>query len=229
MIDTNEIKKIANKFGADLCGIASIDRFENAPIGFHPKDIFPENQSIISIACKTLESTIDLTNPIPYSTVENIILGKVQSIAVSICLEIENRGNIAFIMPSAPYDYWDNEKMEARGLLSLKHIGYYAGIAIIGKNSLLCNQQFGNLIRLGAILTDLKLEPDTIPNELFCLDNCNLCITNCPVGAIDNNFHVNQKKCRLNSEGINKRGVEITVCNNCRKVCPYRSGYKKRN
>ncbi len=27
--------------GADLCGIASIDRFANAPKGYHPLDVFP--------------------------------------------------------------------------------------------------------------------------------------------------------------------------------------------
>ncbi len=38
-ISQNEIKQIVIKHGADLFGIASIDRFDGAPKGFHPVDI----------------------------------------------------------------------------------------------------------------------------------------------------------------------------------------------
>jgi hypothetical protein len=38
-IDQNEIKHIVIKSGADLFGIAPIDRFDGAPKGFHPIDI----------------------------------------------------------------------------------------------------------------------------------------------------------------------------------------------
>ncbi len=35
--------------GADLCGIASIDRFANAPKGYHPLDVFTACKSVISL------------------------------------------------------------------------------------------------------------------------------------------------------------------------------------
>ena len=35
-----EIKSIAFDLGADLCGIAPVDRFSSAPKGFHPIDIY---------------------------------------------------------------------------------------------------------------------------------------------------------------------------------------------
>lgn len=42
MIDSNEIKKFLYNSGADACGIAPVERFKNAPEGFHPKDIYSD-------------------------------------------------------------------------------------------------------------------------------------------------------------------------------------------
>ena len=36
MIDNKQVKEILFGLGADLCGIASIDRFNDAPKGYHP-------------------------------------------------------------------------------------------------------------------------------------------------------------------------------------------------
>lgn len=56
MIKASEIKKIVLDFGADLCGIASIDRFKNAPEGFRPTDLYPDTKSVIVFAKKLPES-----------------------------------------------------------------------------------------------------------------------------------------------------------------------------
>lgn len=34
-----QIREIVLSYGADLCGFADIDRFSNAPDGFHPANI----------------------------------------------------------------------------------------------------------------------------------------------------------------------------------------------
>jgi epoxyqueuosine reductase QueG len=34
-MDSNHIKQILYDFGTDICGIASIDRFDKSPEGFH--------------------------------------------------------------------------------------------------------------------------------------------------------------------------------------------------
>ena len=36
MITNKEVKEIAYSLGADLCGIAPVERFKDAPTGFHP-------------------------------------------------------------------------------------------------------------------------------------------------------------------------------------------------
>ena len=35
MIDAAQVKQLAMRYGADLCGIAPVRRFDGAPAGFH--------------------------------------------------------------------------------------------------------------------------------------------------------------------------------------------------
>ena len=52
MIDNKQVKEILFGLGADLCGIASIDRFNDAPKGYHPTDVLPTCKSVISFGCR---------------------------------------------------------------------------------------------------------------------------------------------------------------------------------
>jgi len=228
MIKSTEIKELAKELGADLCGIASIDRFEDSPTGFHPMDVYRNTNSVISIACRIPESSMNIASPYPYTAIENIVSGKVGQIALSLTLYLEKCGYHALLIPSDPYDYWDAETMTGKGILSLKHLGYKAGIGTIGKNSLLCNNEYGNLIKLGAVITDAVMTADPVMKDNLCQDNCSLCIDSCPVGAIGLNGEVSQKKCREFSEVNNKRGIEIYACHACRSVCPNRNGKRSR-
>jgi epoxyqueuosine reductase len=217
------IKEMAHKLGADLCGIAPVERFDNAPNGFHPYDIYPGTKSVIVIAKREIESTLHTKSPVPYTFSTEITLQKVFSITIDLIYEIEKAGFFAVPVPSEPYEYWDESTMTGKGILSLKHAGHQAGLGVIGRNSLLVNQKYGNLMRLGAILTNANLEGDAIQALDLCSDSCNLCIKNCPVEAINCN-QVDQSKCRPNSAIVNKKGYSLYTCNICRKVCPNRAG-----
>jgi len=224
MITSIEIKDLATGLGADLCGIASVDRFVDAPKGFHPTDVYRNTNSVISFACRIPGSSMNIASPYPYTAIENIVSARVSQIALSLTLYLEKFGYHALLIPSDPYDYWDAETLTGKGILSLKHLGYKAGIGTIGKNSLLCNKEYGNLIKLGAVITDAVLTEDPLITGNLCKDSCTLCIDSCPVGAIGLKGVVSQKKCREFSEINNKRGIEIYACNACRSVCPNRNG-----
>ena len=40
-ISNHEVKEIVYSLGAVLCGVACLERFNNAPKGFHPLDVLP--------------------------------------------------------------------------------------------------------------------------------------------------------------------------------------------
>jgi len=124
-----------------------------------------------------------------------------------------------------PYEYWDAENTEGRGLLSMKHAAVAAGLGTLGKNTLLLNEKFGNLLTLGAVLTDLDLPSDPLA-ESICLDSCRLCLECGPSHALDGT-RANQKKCRSYAYGTSPRGYGTVDCNRCRMVCPMRFGKRK--
>jgi epoxyqueuosine reductase QueG len=72
-MNSNEIKQILYNLGADMCGIASIDRFREAPEGFHPTDTLPSCKSVIVFGKKFLKATLDCSNTMPYTIVRNML------------------------------------------------------------------------------------------------------------------------------------------------------------
>ncbi len=147
MINSEIIKKKVIQKGADICGIAPLFRFEDAPKGFHPCDIYPDCKSIVVFASHFPISTLQAKTNSPYTLVRNIMVQKLDLISFHLSDELEKDEITSVPIPSAdPYDYWDSKKNHGRGILSLKHAGSLAGLGKIGRNTLLVNDRYGNMI-----------------------------------------------------------------------------------
>ncbi len=224
-----EIKKIVMDLGADVCGIANIDRFADAPEGFHPKNIYPDCKSVIVFGLALPKGLFKVEPRLIYGHFNYAACPEVDQIALHTAKQIEERfGSFAVPLPAdSPYEYWVPEKMEGHGLLSMKHAAVAAGLGTLGKSTLLLNRKYGSMLVLGAVLTDLDLPSDP-PAESICIRGCNLCINNCPAQALDGKT-ANQKKCRTNTYGTNARGYDTVDCNKCRTVCPRAFGIQQEN
>lgn len=222
----DRIKHILLELGADLCGIANVERFKDAPSGFHPKDIYKDCQSVIVFA-KSMPKGLAYVNPrILYMKATDINLNELDRMSYLASLEIEKLGGSCVPVPSdSPYDYWDKEKMEGRGLLSMRHAALLAGIGSMGKNTLIINKQYGNMINMGAVLTNFDLQSDPLSEEM-CIAGCHLCLDNCPQNAL-NGLTVNQKLCRQYTYSNNDRGFGVCNCNKCRVICPRALGNRE--
>lgn len=224
MITSHKVKETASRLGADLCGIAGVERFLEAPKGFHPRDVFQDTKSVVVIARRFPEGPFHANSPVPYTIANNIILNDVIRISCELCIELEKTGGLTAVpVPSEPYEYWDANRQEGRGILSLKHAGLLAGLGFMGRNHLLTNPTYGNRIVLGAALLDIELESDPINDRILCGKGCTICIDSCPVQAISATG-VNQKLCRTHSGQINARNWFLYSCNTCRKICPHGAG-----
>jgi epoxyqueuosine reductase len=229
MYTSSEIKKISVSLGADKCGIASIDRFKNAPKGFHPIDIYKKCKSVIVFIVQMPTDIILSSNPVPYSHTAYLIYSKLDKIGLDFCKTIQNSDDNAVPIPSdVPYLYWDNVNSHGIGILSLRHAGFLAGLGILGRNNLLINSDLGNMVYIGAVLTDIELESDPIIENISCPPNCRICLDSCPQKALDG-LTVNQKLCRDFSGLNHDRGFSIYTCNDCRKSCIFRTGIKLKN
>lgn len=221
-----QIKGRVRELGADLCQIASVERFADAPAGFHPTDIIKDCHSVIVVAVQFPVSTLSTSSPAAYTFVRNKLADKIDSITVQLAGELEKLGGCAVPVPSAdPYDYWDDDRRHGQGILSLKHAAVRAGLGKIGKNTLLINKQFGNMLWLGAIVSNQEVEPDAMANYQTCLPNCKICLEACPAQALDG-LTITQYKCRSTSAKIKAGGGSVYACNLCRKICPLHSGIK---
>ncbi len=220
------VKKEATKLGADLCGIAPVERFSAAPAGFHPADVYPGCRSVIVLGYRLPPVLLDVATPIPYTMVNySVSVPHMDQIAVKLCNWLYDHGVNALPVPTdSPYEYWDADRKHGRGIISLKHAAVLAGLGEMGKNTLLITKEFGNMVTVGAVLADVELEPDPIVKKGLCIERCRKCLDACPVGALDGTT-ADQKKCREHAYYRNSRGFDITRCSACRSVCP---GRKKR-
>ncbi len=219
--NSKEIKNIAKECGADLCGIASVDMFKEAPKGHHPIDIYKDCKSVVVFAKRVPSGSLFADNCVPYTHVNNIITQEVDSLGMRISLILEESGIKAVSIPSdVPLEHWEPEKQYARAILSMRHSGYLAGLGVLGKNTLLINEKYSNMILIGAILVYIELESDPIATYEGCLPDCKLCLDSCPQKALDG-LTVNQRLCRPLSNYVNEKGFVLKKCNICRRICPH--------
>ena len=221
------VKSLAVKAGIDLCGIAPVERFREAPEGFRPTDIYPSAKSVLVFPKRVPQAALLSRSPVPYKFASDVVLDKVFRVTYGLSLRLQDLGVAAVPIPSEPYEYWDVEKKEGRGILSLKHAGYLAGLGIVGRKTLLTNNKLGNRITLGALLLNVPLKGDPIAKYRICKEDCNACITSCPAKALDGKSVV-QKLCREKSQLTTPKGYSLYVCNACRTVCPSGEGSKRK-
>jgi epoxyqueuosine reductase len=226
LISSKKVKEIFKSLGADLVGIAPIERFKDAPEGFRPTDIYRQCKSVLVFAKRLPLECLFVTNCVPYTHVNNVMIQEVNTLGIKASLMLEEQGIKAVPVPSDdPYEHWEPERSYGCAILSLRHAGYLAGLGVLGRNTLLMNKDYGNMISIGAVLLDIELEGDPIAIYEGCPPDCRLCIDSCPQGALDGKT-VNQQLCRPLSNYKTEKGYILKKCNLCRRICPNCLGIK---
>lgn len=227
---THDIKTEARALGADLCGIASADRFSEAPPGHHPTDVLPGCRSVIVVASRFPTDQLDVAGD-AYTIARDNMREKMNQIAVRLAAWLKTRG-----LQSREVLAAGRITVEADGRirdeLSLKHAGMLAGLGAIGRNSLLINDHYGNMIWLSAVLTTAALTYDPPTDYAACRPNCRRCADVCEVKAFEDRL-VQQRVCYSHAfrkaSGRQDGREEIIVCNSCRIACPNAFGFKGRD
>jgi epoxyqueuosine reductase QueG len=218
---TREVKDFTLECGADLVGVASIDRFDGAPEGFHPTDVMKSTGSVITFARKFIMGILDELAPgrqrlsykhhmFAHKNTYNTFTG------YDIARFLEKRGFKAFVIqPTTPY-----YAQEFRGVMSHRHAAIRAGLGVFGKNNLVLTREFGPRQRFCTVLTDADLVPDPLIEEDLCM-GCNTCREGCPVQAWDSKSGIFYKPVCAHHQNWNRADQECKQpCGICIQVCP---------
>ena len=216
----------AKKAGADLVGIAPVERLAGAPEGHKPTDLMPEARSVIVLASRMPREVITNKSRLTFYT--KAMATKVElldQMAYEVASFLEDNGAKALPVPADdPYTSWDAENRYGAGEISHKHAAVAAGLGVLGKNTLLATPEYGNRVALVSVLTDMSMEADDILSQELCISSCRRCVEACPAGAITADGRVIQKLCRERCGTTLPRGFGAYACWECRRVCPHGGG-----
>ncbi len=222
MLTAKMVKQLSLHAGADLAGIASADRFVNAPGGHHPADILPSCRSVIVLAGILPVGTLS-QDVLTYTAIRNELVKKMTAVARKVATAIRKQGYDTQAITSLGGSY---EKGRLHGHISLKHAGELAGLGKIGRNYLLTNDKAGNQLWLSAVLLSASLQADALATYTVC-DECGRCVTACPSKALEKPSVFAVKSCdKVCCKTI--KGKLALRCWACRNVCPYRNGIENK-
>jgi len=183
---TKELKREIKRLGADLVGVAPVERFEGAPR--LPQELLPRAKSVVVIGARIPLASVENWKTIMKSYQIyghgwlNFHLSYLEYNAVRF---LEDNGYRA--LPLSSLDpYYNMETFLTEGL-SNRHAAAAAGLGEFGWNNLLLTPEFGPRVRFTSTITDAPLEGDELYNgpKLCKMENCFRCVEECPMGIFN--------------------------------------------
>ena len=200
---TEKIKELCIKAGADKIGIADADKAVGSSQGHaNPKNILPAARSIIVLALKYPDSSIECKHSdelihANFVAVQQAMNTELVRIGYKLSRFLEKLGYDS--IPIAP----DIPREESRniwvGAISHKYVAQLAGLGEIGLANLFLTPEWGPRVNLCCILTDAPLQPDGPKLVDKVCTKCNKCIEACPTRALASDnyppFNYNLNRC----------------------------------
>lgn len=222
-ITRKELNEYAKSVGADLLGIASIDRFNEVDKDKHPCTIFPETKSVIMVGKRITRGTLrgieegtqfDIYRVYGRDWLVNRILAMT---TFQIAEFIEDNGWEAVPVPNLPSEVppvgisVQPGQVAPNVMLDFNDAAVRAGLGEIGYLNILLTPEFGPLQRLQMILTSLELEADSINKAQIC-DNSQNHIDFCPLDAINSE---DEQELDICGEKMKVAGIDYKKCESC--------------
>jgi len=216
---TQDLKALAFNEGADLVGVAPVDRFQEAPRMTHPRGILPDAKMVVVIGVKYPDAAIDGWGKPPaesmffYQSVQLYMTTTVMPmITFKLYRFLEKSGYLALpLAPSGFFRYRDYKEIQGGFIadFSHRHAGVAAGLGGFGLQGLLLTPQFGVRQRLASVITNAPLQADPLYGGKELCDQCEACLRACPVGA----FHKTEKhSVRIGEKALTYAKVDKWRC-----------------
>jgi ferredoxin len=205
MLTSADVKNMAKELGADLCGIASMDRFEGAPKQQDPRYIFPDAKACIVLGFRIPRGYFrGIEEGTYFASYCGMGYGSMNMVYMPIvmrdlCCFLEDNGWEGAPVPNmyigssidiVSQRYEPRRSRAVREglptpdiMVDIRIAAFAAGFGEIGWSKMFLTPEFGPMQRLVAILTDAPLEPDPLFEGKLC-DRCMRCAAECSAKAI---------------------------------------------
>ncbi len=215
---TADVKSLAIRLGADLVGVAPVERFEDAPEEGKPQYYMPDAKCVVVLATRVLKGLCEAHGAYnepgktigPYMWYGYPIINWANSwIAFQTGRYLEDKGHKALPFPPTGFIYRNPEEYQPD--FYHKHAAVAAGLGEFGLNRLLLTPQFGAHQRIVSLITDAPLEPDPmysgprLCNPTECRETC---VRVCPMQA----FEEKMISVKIGGRVFEYRGLDTVLC-----------------
>ncbi|MGI6777050.1 MAG: hypothetical protein ACOX7R_03170 [Acetivibrionales bacterium] len=180
----------AKELGADIVGIASVERWKSAPEMLRPDAHLPDAKSVIVMGIHHPDASVEWGG-IPNSNYAGPfqigMIPKLDTMSRHLAKFIEKKGEKAIPYPCT--GFWRHrpyKEIETANTASFshRHAAVAAGLGEFGLNNLFMSPQFGPRQRLVSVITSAEMEADALYSGVPLCDECRMCAKHCP----GNNF-----------------------------------------
>jgi epoxyqueuosine reductase len=206
------VKAEARRLGARLVGIASVDRWLNAPKGHGPSSFLPTARSVVSFALPVFRPMTQwrdfMTGSEMFCEEEGTERPHRRSAALQIYQRMQydainlNLMSIANFLGCFLYDLgfavvtppvtvgsgFANLMVKEMGAIkfaqwSQRHAAVCCGLGELGMNNAVITPEYGLRVRFGSLITDAPLEADPLDRIGAVCTHCRACVEACPDSA----------------------------------------------
>lgn len=221
---TTQFKDHVRAKGADLVGIAPIERFAELPKERHPASIFPEARSVVVIGKRIVRGAIrgveegtnfDLYDMHGRNWLNNRYLAMTTLKSAEF---LEDNGWEAVPLQDLPSHVPPMGIPVREGqpapnvILNVNDAGVRAGLGEIGYCGFFLTPEFGPRQRFQMVLTDADLEPDALLETPVC-DRCREHASFCILGAIDT---AGEHVVSICGKEMTVAGIDYSKCISCK-------------
>lgn len=185
-MDTKTIIEFLKKEGVELIGVAPIEPLlTDKRYKENVNRICPGAKCVIVMGTVFPQAVLDACpeNPRPARFTLHALYAEGEGYCLKIARLLEKNGYRATIIPAYLPVEMSYQTLGFKGDLNLKHAAGEAGLGTRGKSDLLLTKDYGPRVRLFGVITDANLEPTPKIEENYCTE-CDICIKNCPSGAL---------------------------------------------
>lgn len=193
-----KIREFVLGMGVEDVGFTSVADY-HSPRSPQVETIFPAAQSMVVMAYREL-SSCESPNPQIAMNGRLDVMEFSRSCNYKLARFLEREFNAKAMTIAASYPLEMSLKtMGAIGDVSLRHAAVSAGLGSFGRHNIVIHPKMGTRVVFTAVLTSLAIPTDPPVLENPCTQ-CNLCVENCPAGALNEEGKTDVSKCLKNSQ-----------------------------